>query len=193
MDAGGNVLVAAGSNIGDALREIAAEHGFEFEEAGTSVIDHHNYDQTLDSGDHTTLVVGKDQLISAKLIVGNSAKLHPVLFKGIGLVAGKTNNLALSIVRASGTAYSYDPKAVRATVIFLFIKYSSNIYFSESIYRRISYIAGRWTSISKQCQNCFHWKFRTFLQYLLLRKNQLRQSFRTRSSIWKRRFCYSHH
>lgn len=115
VDAGGNVLVAAGSNIGDALREIAAEHGFEFEEAGTSVIDHHNYDQTLDSGDHTTLVVGKDQLISAELIVGNSAKLHPVLFKGIGLVAGKTNNLALSIVRASGTAYSYDPKAVRAT------------------------------------------------------------------------------
>ncbi|CAP23384.1 Protein CBR-OSTB-1 [Caenorhabditis briggsae] len=113
VDEGGNVLVAADSNIGDALRELAVEHGFEFDEAGTSVIDHHNYDQSLDPGDHTTVVVGKDQLISAELIVGNSAKLGPVIFKGIGLVAGKTNNLALSIVKASGTAYSFDPKATR--------------------------------------------------------------------------------
>ncbi|CAL2032750.1 unnamed protein product [Caenorhabditis brenneri] len=115
VDAGGNVLVAAGSNIGDALRELAVEHGFEFDEAGTSVIDHHNYDKTLDSGDHTTIVVSKDQLINAELIVGNSAKLSPVIFKGVGLIPGKTNNLALNIVKASGTAYSFDPNAARAT------------------------------------------------------------------------------
>ncbi|KAF1765738.1 hypothetical protein GCK72_005691 [Caenorhabditis remanei] len=114
VDAGGNVLIAAGSNIGDALREVAVEHGFEFDEAGTAVIDHHNYDQTLDAGDHTTIVVGKDQLISAELIVGNAAKLGPVLFRGVGLVSGKSNNLALNIVKASGTAFSSDPKAARA-------------------------------------------------------------------------------
>uniref|UniRef100_A0A1I7T7H2 Dolichyl-diphosphooligosaccharide--protein glycosyltransferase 48 kDa subunit n=1 Tax=Caenorhabditis tropicalis TaxID=1561998 RepID=A0A1I7T7H2_9PELO len=113
VDAGGNVLVAAGSNIGDALRELAVEHGFEFDEAGTSVIDHHNYDQSLDSGDHTTIVVGKDQLINSELIVGSSSKLSPVLFKGVGLVSGKANNLALSIVKASGTSYSFDPKSRR--------------------------------------------------------------------------------
>ena len=117
VDAGGNVLIAAGSNIGDALREVAVEHGFEFDEAGTAVIDHHNYDQTLDAGDHTTIVVGKDQLISAELIVGNAAKLGPVLFRGVGLVSGKSNNLALNIVKASGTAFSSDPKAARAVVI----------------------------------------------------------------------------
>lgn len=114
VDAGGNVLVAAGSNIGDAVRELAVEHGFEFDEPGTSVIDHHNYDQTLDAGDHTTIVVGKDQLISAELIVGNAAKLSPVLFKGVGLVSGKANNLALNIMKASGTAFSFDPKSARA-------------------------------------------------------------------------------
>uniref|UniRef100_A0A8R1I2G6 Dolichyl-diphosphooligosaccharide--protein glycosyltransferase 48 kDa subunit n=1 Tax=Caenorhabditis japonica TaxID=281687 RepID=A0A8R1I2G6_CAEJA len=111
VDAGGNVLVAAGSNIGDALRELAVEHGFEFDEFGTSVVDHFNYDVKLDGGDHTTIVVKDNQLINSELIVGNSAKLNPVLFKGVGLSAGKLNNLALKIVKADGTAYSHDPKA----------------------------------------------------------------------------------
>ncbi|CAI2342261.1 unnamed protein product [Caenorhabditis sp. 36 PRJEB53466] len=111
VDAGGNVLVAAGSNIGDALRELAVEHGFEFDLAGTAVVDHHNFDQTLDSGDHTTIVINKNQLIGSELIVGKPT--NPSVFRGVGLVVGKSNNLALNIAKADGTAYSYDPKATR--------------------------------------------------------------------------------
>ncbi|CAI5441651.1 unnamed protein product [Caenorhabditis angaria] len=115
VDAGGNVLVAAGSNIGDAIRELAVENGFEFDAPGTAVIDHHNYDTSLDSGDHTTLVINKNQLINAQLIVGDASKLKPVLFRGIGLVAGRQNRLALSIIKGTTTSYSFDPKAQRVT------------------------------------------------------------------------------
>jgi hypothetical protein len=44
VDNGGNVLVASNSNTGDVLREIASECGFEVDEEGTAVIDHHNFD-----------------------------------------------------------------------------------------------------------------------------------------------------
>lgn len=41
------MLVAAGTRIGDALHDLAAENGFEFDENGTVVIDHLNYDTVL--------------------------------------------------------------------------------------------------------------------------------------------------
>lgn len=47
IDDGGNVLIAAGTQIGDALRDLAAENGFEFDEDKTAVIDHLNYDTVL--------------------------------------------------------------------------------------------------------------------------------------------------
>ena len=44
IDGGGNVLVAADSNIGETIRDLASECGVEFDEEGTAVIDHLNYD-----------------------------------------------------------------------------------------------------------------------------------------------------
>jgi len=44
IDGGGNVLVAASSNIGEAIRDLASECGVEFDETKTAVIDHLNYD-----------------------------------------------------------------------------------------------------------------------------------------------------
>jgi len=49
IDGGGNVLVAASSNIGEAIRDLASECGVEFDESKTAVIDHLNYDVS-DSG-----------------------------------------------------------------------------------------------------------------------------------------------
>ena len=96
MDLGGNLLVAASSNLGDAIRELAADNGFEFDEADTALIDHHNFDARLvsctfsiyyfiskDDGTHTTLVADKKQLIDAKIVVGDVSSLNPVLFKVI--------------------------------------------------------------------------------------------------------------
>ena len=39
--------MAASSNIGEAIRDLATETGFEFDEADTALIDHFNYDSKL--------------------------------------------------------------------------------------------------------------------------------------------------
>ena len=44
IDGGGNVLVAANSDIGEPLRDLASECGIEFDEEGTAVIDHLHHD-----------------------------------------------------------------------------------------------------------------------------------------------------
>ncbi|CAJ0960140.1 unnamed protein product, partial [Mesorhabditis belari] len=111
VDAGGNVLVAGDSNIGEAIRDIAADHGFEFDEADTSVIDHFNYDVNLDNGKHTTIVADKKQLTKTALVVGDTSKLNSILFKGVALVAAKKNKLKLDVLTASSTAYSFKPDA----------------------------------------------------------------------------------
>ena len=54
IDGGGNVLVAANSNIGEPIRELASECGIEFDEEKTTVIDHLNYD-IADEGKVRTL------------------------------------------------------------------------------------------------------------------------------------------
>ncbi|VDL75712.1 unnamed protein product [Nippostrongylus brasiliensis] len=109
VDDGGNLLVAGGSNLGLAVRELALQHGFEYDESDTMVIDHHNYDTHLDDGYHTTIVASKQQLLNAQLIAGDATKINPVLFKGVGMVAHKRNLLRLEVLRAASTSYSYNP------------------------------------------------------------------------------------
>uniref|UniRef100_A0A0K0G297 Dolichyl-diphosphooligosaccharide--protein glycosyltransferase 48 kDa subunit n=1 Tax=Strongyloides venezuelensis TaxID=75913 RepID=A0A0K0G297_STRVS len=111
VDDGGNLLVTGSSNIGDAIREIAIEFGFEYDLAKTSVVDHFNYDSILDDGHHTTIVVNKEQMTKSKLITGDIDKNGPLLFKGVGLLAHKENNLVLEIVNGYSTSFSYNPSS----------------------------------------------------------------------------------
>ncbi|XP_060930212.1 dolichyl-diphosphooligosaccharide--protein glycosyltransferase 48 kDa subunit [Limanda limanda] len=107
IDGGGNVLVAANSDIGDPLRELGSECGIEFDEEKTAVIDHHNYDAS-DPGEHTLIVASPDNLLKAPTIVGEPTG-KPVLFKGVGMVADPENPLVLDILTGSSTAYSFFP------------------------------------------------------------------------------------
>uniref|UniRef100_A0A6B2E705 Dolichyl-diphosphooligosaccharide--protein glycosyltransferase 48 kDa subunit n=1 Tax=Phlebotomus kandelakii TaxID=1109342 RepID=A0A6B2E705_9DIPT len=107
IDDGGNVLVAGGSDSGDALRELASECGFELDEEGASVIDHLNYD-AADAGDHTLIVASPANLIDAPVIVGPKTG-SPLLYKGTGLIADRENPLILQLLTADSTAYSYIP------------------------------------------------------------------------------------
>ncbi|XP_035014957.2 dolichyl-diphosphooligosaccharide--protein glycosyltransferase 48 kDa subunit [Hippoglossus stenolepis] len=107
IDGGGNVLVAANSDIGDPLRELGSECGIEFDEEKTAVIDHHNYDVS-DPGEHTLIVAGPETLLKAPTIVGKPTG-KPVLFKGVGMVADPENPLVLDILTGSSTAYSFFP------------------------------------------------------------------------------------
>ncbi|KAF3860117.1 hypothetical protein F7725_000372 [Dissostichus mawsoni] len=107
IDGGGNVLVAANSDIGDPLRELGSECGVEFDEEKTAVIDHHNYDVS-DAGEHTLIVADPENLMKAQTIVGTPTN-KPVLFKGVGMVADPENPLVLDILTGSSTAYSFFP------------------------------------------------------------------------------------
>lgn len=108
IDNGGNVLVAANSNVGDAIRELATECGVEIDEEGAHVIDHLNYDVS-DEGQHTLIVADSANLLDAQTIVGDKKSIGPLLFRGIGMVSDQNNPLVLDILLASSTAYSYDP------------------------------------------------------------------------------------
>ncbi|XP_078144399.1 dolichyl-diphosphooligosaccharide--protein glycosyltransferase 48 kDa subunit isoform X1 [Centroberyx gerrardi] len=107
IDGGGNVLVAANSDIGDPLRELGSECGIEFDEEKTAVIDHHNYDVS-DPGEHTMIVADPENLLKAPTIVGKPTN-KPILFKGVGMVADPDNPLVLDILTGSSTSYSFFP------------------------------------------------------------------------------------
>ena len=109
IDNGGNLLVAGSTSLGDVLREIATEVGFEADEEGTYVIDHLRYD-AKDEGRHTLIVADADNLIKAPKIVGPSPST-PMLYRGIGLIADPDNPLVLEILRGSPTSYSHNPTA----------------------------------------------------------------------------------
>lgn len=106
IDNGGNVLIASNSNTGDVLREIASECGFEVDEEGTAVIDHHHYD-IKDEGKHTLIAVDAANLIRTELVTGGVTA--PLLYRGAGLLADAENPLVLSILSGSSTAYSHNP------------------------------------------------------------------------------------
>merc|ERR1712168_551332 len=108
VDEGGNVLVAAGSNVGTPIRELGSDCGIEIDEEKTSVIDHHNFDIT-DDGTHTTILTdAATSTVKSKVMFPSSVD-GPVLFKGVGMTADSDNPLVLEILTASSTAYSYYP------------------------------------------------------------------------------------
>lgn len=107
IDNGGNVLVAASSSVGDIMRELANECGFEIDEEGSAVIDHLNYDVS-DDGKHTLVVASPKDLLDAPTIVGKK-DIPPILYRGVGLIADNDNPLILEVLTASSTAYCYNP------------------------------------------------------------------------------------
>ena len=101
-------MVAANSNVGDAIRELATEVGIEIDEEGSHVIDHFNYDVS-DEGQHTLIIADSQSLLDAPTIVGDRKTVGPILYRGIGMVSDQNNPLVLDILLADSTAYSYDP------------------------------------------------------------------------------------
>ncbi|KER22702.1 hypothetical protein T265_09263 [Opisthorchis viverrini] len=107
LDDGGNIFVAASSEIGDPIRELGGECGIEFDEEHTAVIDHHHYDIKDDSS-HTYLVVPHDNQLKVPVITGESEKKLPFLYRGVGIAADPFNPLLIGILHADRTSYSYN-------------------------------------------------------------------------------------
>ncbi|XP_050546812.1 dolichyl-diphosphooligosaccharide--protein glycosyltransferase 48 kDa subunit-like [Daktulosphaira vitifoliae] len=107
IDNGGNVLFTGGASTGSALRELAAECGFEVTEENSLLIDHLNYDAS-DPGKHTRVVVSSSNLIKSEEIVGKPNN-KDLLYEGTTIIADPQNLLVLPILHAEDTAYSYKP------------------------------------------------------------------------------------
>jgi len=108
IDAGGNVLVAANSQLTEPIKEIAGECGVEFSDEGTYVIDRFNAEMR-DDGHGTLIVSDTDNLLNNKLIVGNARSGAPFLYRGVGMSIDPENPLLLEVLTASSTSYTYKP------------------------------------------------------------------------------------
>ena len=108
IDDGGNVLVAANSDVAEAVKEIAGECGIEMSDEKTAVIDRFSADVN-DDGRNTLIVVDRENLINNKLIVGEAQQQSPLLYRGIGLSADAQNPLIVNILTGSSTSFTYTP------------------------------------------------------------------------------------
>ena len=106
IDNGGNVLIAASSNVGTPIRELGSDCGIEIDEEKTYVIDHHNFD-TTDDGSHTTILTDDSSTMVNSNVMFPSSVEAPMLFKGVGMTADSDNPLVLEILSGSSTSYSY--------------------------------------------------------------------------------------
>jgi len=102
IDAGKNVIIAADTDIGDFIKEIASECNVEYDEEGTNVIDHLNFDGADKNGDHT--LIAADNFASASVIFKGIES--PILFRGIGQDIEEDSELLFSLLSASSSAYS---------------------------------------------------------------------------------------
>ncbi|KAJ2310849.1 oligosaccharyl transferase glycoprotein complex, beta subunit [Coemansia sp. RSA 2705] len=94
VDDGGNLVVAAGSDVSDTLRTLAAQFGVTFEARGSRVTDYGGADA------HT---VASARFADVPAVLGRQAA--PVLFEGIGHRCA-ANALLTPVLRAPRTAFS---------------------------------------------------------------------------------------
>lgn len=106
VDNGGNVLVAGNTASGSAIRELAAEFGFELDEENAAVIDHLSYDLS-DDGTHTRIIVPPRNIIDSKYILPKIES--PLIYHGTAILVDKNNPLALQILTGNKSSYSYNP------------------------------------------------------------------------------------
>ena len=103
VDLGNNLFIVAGPDSQEFVQEVINEAGGADLEEGTLVSDHFNVHKPFDDGSHTTIVASN--FIDAPIITGENPA--PVLFRGTGISLEKDNDLVLSVLRASDTAYTY--------------------------------------------------------------------------------------
>lgn len=125
VDNGGNVLIGLDSRVTDTVRATASEFGVETDTEEYSVIDHFNYDDQLDEGEHTILSYKVNQFYSdARPFLplnkrDSKTNSDSILFEGIGMELNKNNNLVAPILSASQTAYSGIPNSIVNSMPFV--------------------------------------------------------------------------
>lgn len=109
VEQGRNVLAVLSPGLSEFWRDFGREFDVGLDDRAHHVIDHFNYDQNLDDGTHTTLVIPLSSVRSPFLSPSTSTG-PPLLYRGIGHAAGRQPLLS-NILHALPTSYSYDLKA----------------------------------------------------------------------------------
>ncbi|CBY20857.1 unnamed protein product [Oikopleura dioica] len=110
---GGNLMVFASSNIGDAIRELGAEFGIEYDETGTKVMSHQLYDFERDALNHDhsrfQLKASESFLGGSQPIVGPAGYAGLLIDNAVAMKIDKKNTLAFPIVKCNSYCYSWFP------------------------------------------------------------------------------------
>jgi len=107
IDDGNNVLIAGNSEIGKPVADIASECNVEFDEEGTFVLDHYNYNAS--ASEHNLLVVDPTNIPNAKIIFPKKVDA-PVLFSGVGQDIEEDSSLLFCVLYGYETSYSANPE-----------------------------------------------------------------------------------
>ncbi|KAJ2643646.1 oligosaccharyl transferase glycoprotein complex, beta subunit [Coemansia sp. RSA 1694] len=108
VDDGGNLIVAASSELSELSRKLAARFGVEYEKRGTAAIDHvAHLRATNDTSDHT-LVAAIPSRTAAPVLSKHldHARHSPVYFKGIAHKYESNNPMLMPVLTGSRTTYS---------------------------------------------------------------------------------------
>jgi len=108
VNKGGNLLVAASSDISESIRDLAIEFSVDFDESGTGVIDHFHR-QKSDETTHT-LISSSNVNHDTYIIKKSDKSNNPILFRGVGARLTGKNPLAVSVLSGEKTAFSYNLK-----------------------------------------------------------------------------------
>jgi oligosaccharyltransferase complex subunit beta len=108
IDDGHNVLLVGGTEIGKPFADIASDCNVEFDEEGTFVLDHLNFNSSDFDGSHNVIVADPTNIVDASIIFPKKVD-SPILFKGIGQDIEEDSSLLFCVLSASSTAYSHSP------------------------------------------------------------------------------------
>ncbi|KAG0251221.1 hypothetical protein BG011_007782 [Mortierella polycephala] len=107
--AGGNVMIAGSSELGNTIRELSREFDVEYENKFTSVLDHFNYDTHLGKEKHDAIVVDPTtHMAKAEKIIAQDKVPGPILFRGVAHAVNPSNSLLQPILWAPQESYSWE-------------------------------------------------------------------------------------
>ncbi|KAI3383652.1 hypothetical protein SNEBB_009240 [Seison nebaliae] len=117
VDAGGNIFVAASTEMGNGIRELLAESGVEVDDDNSPLIDHKNFNDKFDvDGNHETIELSTKNLNDGKIITGIDKTTNgKLLFKGTALQMDKENQLLIKVLSGNVESYTGNSDGSRLT------------------------------------------------------------------------------
>jgi len=110
IDAGGNVLIAGDITRSSNIATLAESVGVKFEEQGSYILDHFNFDQSDFEGDHSLII--SDNFVNTEVF--GKKPIPAVLYRGTSFTLDSDNTLVFSILTPETTSYLHLKSSIKA-------------------------------------------------------------------------------